>query len=156
MAEFDDTPPGEETDENLGPNETPTPEQPPKPRRGRPPKDPNAVKTEKIGKDTGPAVKARRKATYDPVLLAKQLQGLHLMAAQMTGLAEVQISSDESMMLANSVIGVSEQYDLSIDGKTGAAIQLLATAAMIYLPRVLAIKARAQAEKNNVVDVSPN
>lgn len=153
MSEINDTPPDTETDSDLGPQETVTPEAPPKPRRGRPPKDPNAVKTEKISKDTGPSVKPRKRATYDPQLLSKQLFGIHKMASQMTGLPELQIDNDESMALANSIIGVSEQYDLSIDGKTGAAIQLLATAAMIYGPRLLYIKARAQAAKNNVVDV---
>lgn len=155
MADLDPTT-LEAHDENLGPVETEVSNEPPKPRRGRPPKDPNAVKTEKVVKDTGPAVKARKKTTYDPQLLAKQLFGLHTMAAQMTGIPEAQISSDEAMMLANSVIGVAEQYDLSIDGKTGAAIQLLATAAMIYAPRLLHIKARAKAAQNNVVDVPEN
>ncbi len=141
------------------PTENPIPEVEPKKRgRGRPPKNPDAVATEKIPNVSGASggVKQRKKTTYDLGLLSKQLTGIHLMMAQMMGIPELQIAPQEGEALASGVIAVAEQYDLSIDGKTGAAIQLLATAAMIYAPRFMALKMRvSEAKKNNVTDITP-
>lgn len=105
----------------------------PKRGRGRPPK------TETVGSDT---VKkpVKRKASVNSVdNLSKQIEGLHIIAASMTGLKELIITSPEATLLSNSIIQVCEEYNLSIDGKTGAAMQLLATAAMIYAPRAIAL-----------------
>lgn len=125
---------------------------------GRPPKNPDAPTAEKIPNNPSGAtggVKQRKKTTYDLGLLTNQLVGIHMMAYQMTGIPELQIAPQEGAALASAVIAVAEQYDLSIDGKTGAAIQLLATAAMIYAPRVMSVKKRAaEAQKNNVTDVT--
>lgn len=79
--------------------------------------------------------------------MAKQLQGLHLMAATLTQLGELQISDGEAVALAGAIVNISEQYELSIDGKTGALIQLVGTAAMIYAPRFLAVNQRIKAAK---------
>ena len=105
----------------------------PKRGRGRPPK------TETVGSET---VKkpVKRKASVNSVdNLSKQIEGLHIIAASMTGIKELIISTTESSMLASSIITVCDEYSLSIDGKTGAAMQLLATAAMIYAPRIISI-----------------
>lgn len=125
-------------------------------RRGRPPKS-ETLDAERIPGSSGasstarPSRQKKPKSAADVGALAKQLAGLHVMASMMTGIPEVQISDAEATMLAGGIMGVADQYDLSIDGKTGAAIQLLAAAAMVYAPRILAIKAKAKAAKANAV-----
>ena len=125
----------------------------PKKRRGRPPKNPD-VQSESIPKGSatgaGTAKKKAASKTYtasDRVVMGKQLAGMHQMVAMMTGLPELAMSEEEGTMLADAIVNVAEQYDLAIDGKTGAALQLAMTAAMIYGPRALAIRARAQMAK---------
>lgn len=121
------------------PPETP-PEIEPKRRRGRPPKDAAAPGAEK---KEGPKKTASRKAE-DTEALAHQLVGLHQFAALATGLPELVISEKEGQMLAKGINAVADEYGLSLSGKTGAALQFLAAAAMVYVPRGLAIKARAE------------
>lgn len=95
------------------------------PRRGRPPKSDKKV------------------YSIDEIkLMGKQLVGLHVMVAQIGGIPELMIDEQSGELLAQSIINVADQYDLAIDGKTGAALQLAMTAAMIYGPRALAIRAR--------------
>lgn len=120
--------------------------EPPKKRRGRPPKNPELTKESPATGAEGPKRgRPKKRVIYDDTkkqLLAKQILGLHLIAAQLSGFNELQISEVESVMLTESIVVVSEEYGLSLDGKTGAAIQLAGTAAMIYLPRFLAIQKR--------------
>jgi len=129
--------PGENPEEIIAPREN---SEPPKKRRGRPPKNPN-LQAEKV--DSSSAPKTRKvKTSYDEGLLTQQVVGIHMMAAQFSGIPEVVITPDEGKALAKSIILVADQYELSIDGKTGAFIQLLATAAMIYAPRFMMVKHR--------------
>lgn len=128
-------------------------------RRGRPPKNPDALGNKET--PTGTAPKRGRPAKTDKkvysvdeiALMGKQLTGIHIMVAQIAQLPEMQISEQEGVLLAQSIINVADQYDLAIDGKTGAALQLAMTAAMIYGPRAMAIRSRAkQAQANNTVE----
>ena len=122
---------------------------PPKRRRGRPSKNP-ALIAEGISseeKKSRAAKPKRQKHVYSAdaiALMGKQIVGIHSMAAIATGLGELQISDAEGQALAQSVVNVADQYGLEIDGKTGAALQLFATCAMIYGPRYLAVRGRAQ------------
>lgn len=106
---------------------------------------------------TAPRGRPRKVVQIDAGLMAKQLQGLHLVAARATGLQELEISEAEAAMLAESVAAISREYGLSLDGKTGATIQLVAACAMIYLPRLAHITARRkQAARSSVVsDTAP-
>lgn len=122
--------------------------------RGRPPKNPGAASPNKET-PTGSAPRRGRPPKSDKKvysideikLMGKQLTGLHIMVAQIGGLPELAISEQEGELLAQSIINVADQYDLAIDGKTGAALQLAMTAAMIYGPRALHIRARVAAQK---------
>ena len=105
----------------------------PKRGRGRPPK------TETVGSETVKKTVKRKPSSNNVDNLSKQIEGLHIIASSMTGIKELIISPTESSMLASSIITVCDEYNLSIDGKTGAAMQLLATAAMIYAPRIISI-----------------
>jgi len=121
--------------------EAPQAEEPVAPkRRGRPPG------TGKKSDGTAPKKTASRK-NDDISDLAKHIQGLHVMVAMITGFGELQISDQESLMLAKGVSAVAEEYGLSLDGKTGAAMQLFGAAALIYVPRALMIKSRADAAR---------
>lgn len=98
--------------------------------------------------------KSTARKTEDVAALAKQIQGIHVMIAMMTGFPEMQINDFEAQMLASSVSGISEQYGLSLDGKTGAAIQLFGACAIIYVPRAMSIQAKKkQAQEENITDV---
>lgn len=86
--------------------------------------------------------KKNARVSVDASALAKQIQGLHAIAALGTGIPEFNLRDDEAEILGQAVSAVCEEYDLSLSGKTGAALQLLAAAAMVYAPRVMMIKAR--------------
>ncbi len=132
--------------------------EPPKRRRGRPPKNPALQEQSVTGSSATPGEQKRgpgrpkknagpQYSQEDTLKLAKQLQGLHVIAAQATGLPELMISDTESVLLADSVAKVSEEYGLSLSGKTGAMLQLLGTAAIIYMPRFASINQKIKAKK---------
>lgn len=141
---------------NPGTEEAPISE-PPKKRRGRPPKNPNMT-AESPGAapkaaQTKPGKRGPKMSQEQMGILARQLSGLHMAAAMVTKIGELRIGDDEAKMLASGIADVCEEYGLSLDGKTGAAVTLLGTAAMIYVPRFFAIQARVRQQANNVVDV---
>lgn len=121
----------------------------PKPRRGRPRKNPELLTEEIPGK--APAASKPRKTAkgkgVDTEALAQQLVGVHQIVAMVSGIPEVQINEQEASHLAKGITAVCEVYDLSLDGKTGAALQLVAAAAMIYGPRIWAFTARVKSER---------
>lgn len=97
----------------------------------------------------GPKPGRRKKGMTPEALenMAKQIQGLHHIASVATGLEELRINEMEAAMLSRALTGVSEEYGLSLSGKTGATLQLLGVMAMVYVPRLGAIKAKAAARK---------
>ncbi len=129
-------------------------------KRGRPRKNPETLNAESVGNagassSSGPKKRSGKMSGEQIGNLAKQLQGIHMIAATITNLPEVMLHEKEAEMLAGSIANMASQYDLSLDGKTGAAIQLLATAAMIYTPRYFQIRARMnQPVQGTVVEVS--
>lgn len=108
--------------------------------RGRPPGSGTKSTAEKPKKSAG-------KKAEDIDAFAKQLQGIHVMIAMVSGVKEMAIDAQEAKMLANGINAVAEEYGLEMDGKTGAAFQLLGAAALIYGPRALAVNARVRKEK---------
>lgn len=126
----------------------------PKRKRGRPSNAEKVIHEAIAGGDTPaankPGPKPNKKAggkAADPALLGKQLVGIHALAAMFTQIPELQLSEQEGEQLGAAIINVCDQYSLSVDGKTGAAIQLLAAAAMIYAPRAFHFKARIAQEQ---------
>lgn len=121
----------------------------PKPRRGRPRKNPELLAEEIPGK--APAASRPRKTAKgkgaDAEALAQQLVGIHQIVAMVSGIPEAQISEEEAGHLAKGITAVCDEYGLSLGGKTGAALQLAAAAAMIYGPRIWAFTARVRAER---------
>lgn len=129
----------------------------PRKKRGRPPKDSlneESIGDEKPRKKPGPKPGSKRKKsrTWDNEArqaLARQLIGIHMLAVSATGLAELAISENEAVLLADAMANVAQEYDLALDGKTGATIQLIATGAMIYLPRIAMINQRMEKQKHS-------
>lgn len=124
----------------VGSVDTSKSEEPVKRRRGRPKGSSNKTA------DGKPSKSASRKES-DTQAFAQQLMGIHTMIAMVTGYGELQISDVESVMLAKGFTAVADEYGLSLDGKTGAAIQLLGAVSLIYIPRALAIQSRFAKEK---------
>lgn len=146
------------------PADSPAPEStdPPKKRRGRPPKNAtlNAENPGSAGSGESAAPKRRAKASGEKLAaMAKQIQGLHLFVAMGTGVPELQITEAEAGMLASAMSEVAAEYGLSVDGKTGAALQLFGAAAMVYAPRYLAFRKRVAREASapgTIVDMPQN
>ena len=144
-------------------SQAPTPEvSPPVKRgRGRPPKNPQASNgagneipgnAAPVAKRGRPPSKLKGLSIEAQANLAKQIQGLHFIAATATGLPELQISDQEAAMLADGIAAVSREYGLSMDGKTGAALQLIAAAAIVYAPRFKSINNRAKQAANQATE----
>lgn len=118
-----------------------------------------APKLEEHKIDSGSATKKTSRAkksspAYDEEAkgkLAKNLQGLHIMGAMLLQFPELALGDQEAEMLADGIVKVSNEYGLELSGKTGAAIQLLGACAMIYWPRLIALKKR-QAQAPVTVD----
>lgn len=129
--------------------------EPPK-KRGRP-------KGSKNSSGDAPK-KSQARMAQDTVELGRQIVGLHKLASMISGFPELEISDTEGAMLANGINSVCQEYGLSLNGKTGAAIQLLGAAGVIYIPRAFAIQKRINEEakkRGEVVDtemreVDPN
>ena len=133
---------------------------PPK-RRGRPPgvknapKPPMEEKQIEAGSATQQPKRGRPRKNSEEfsesskIGLSKQVQGIHMMAAQLSGFQELAISEAESLMLADAIINTSHEYGLSLSGKTGALLQLVGTAAIIYIPRFSIINQKIKVEKRN-------
>lgn len=83
--------------------------------------------------------------------LGKQIVGLHMIASMTFGIPELVIQEAEGELLASAIVNVAEEYGLSLGGKTGAAIQLAGTAAMIYLPRYFAMQTRVNRPQQTII-----
>lgn len=124
-------------------------EAPKKRGRGRPP----GSGTKKSG--DAPKKSASRKSE-DMDALARQLVGIHQLIAMATGLGELVISEQEAGMLAKGITAVTEEYGFALTGKTGAALQLFGAAAIVYVPRAIAVKARADAARRAAEEEAAN
>ena len=131
-----------------------------KKRRGRPPKNASAVEgdaayVDPSGENFDAPKKRGRKAKRPSVeVLAKQIQGLHAVAAHVTGQPLIMISDGESNMLATSLNEVMEQFDFAPSGKVAALVGLFGTAAVVYIPRLVHVNRMRKAE--SAKHVEPN
>ena len=65
------------------------------------------------------------------------------------GLPELMLSDAEARDLADAITIVSKEYGIRITGKSAATFNLLMTAIVIYAPKALAIKLRADTASKN-------
>ena len=128
----------------------------PKKRRGRPPKIREVEPVEPVtdsGEVSPRAKKAgrprKKNANFLPDTddLARQLQGWHAIAAQIAKTPELAIDSGEAKMLAQAVVNVAKEYDLTVSGKTAAWVGLIATAGAVYAPRAIMLAPKLKAQK---------
>ncbi len=103
------------------------------------------------GADT-PKERKRRKKQIGFESMAKQIQGLHGFIAMSTGISELTLSEDESKLLAEAAVNFANEFDLIINPKVTASLQLFGACAMIYGPRLLMLKKRAnEAAKSKLI-----
>lgn len=92
-------------------------------------------------------------------MLARKIQGVHELAEQFTGLP-LQIKPDEAQELAHAVEQCAKEFNVVVSGKTAALLNLAATAAMIYTPKIIMIyaairMAQMQAASENATNITP-
>lgn len=132
--------------------------EPPKRRRGRPPGSKNQAQPlsetpiDGTAQPAQPQKRRRRVSAIDTEKLTKQVKGLHEMLAMMLQEEKMRLTDTEAVMLAESYAAVSREYDLALDGKTGALIQLAGTCAIIYLPRFAYMQKKFKQRKAQVID----
>lgn len=143
-------------------------EAPPQKRgRGRPPKNKDAASVQAqinatASKEAPKAAKAKKAASaaieLDAGKLGAQIQGLHIIIAKFTGMPFMMLSEKEAVALGESICGVASQYDLTINPKVAAGLQLALTGAMIYGPRaVMFAEAKKQAiQKSRMMQTTGN
>ncbi len=134
-------------------------------RRGRPPKNPpadgnpNPVSDELAKSPRGRKPGRKPKVSFsgeDISTLSKQIVGLHKLASLASGIPELEIGDDEGAMLGAAVANVAQEYNLELNGKTGAMLQLIAACGMIYVPRFMHLQKRVaqmKAEKKGQLHV---
>lgn len=108
------------------------------------------IKPETLDANETPSRKPRaKKASIESS--AKQLEGIHKMVAMLPNMGFMEINPAEARILAEAMAGVAEEYEIQISGKTGATIQLLSAAAMIYAPRAMYAYKMRKAPKQDAV-----
>jgi hypothetical protein len=115
-------------------------------RRGRGrPANPKNDKSKAKANDGPRKRHTRTKADTDT--LANQILGTHILVAGLTGLPELIITPQQSVILAERLHNMAEEFGVSavLGGKIGATISLISALGIIYVPRVAAIQRRAQA-----------
>jgi hypothetical protein len=113
-------------------------------KRGRPPGSRN--KSRAGGEQRKPATAgapAPTRAPLDLNGLEKILYSLHAMAAAKIA-PELQLSESEAAAMAAAIGAVAEHYDLTIDPKTQAWVQLGFIVFAVYGPRAVAIAQRTR------------
>lgn len=124
------------------------PEQPKK-RRGRPAGSTNKTKAGRSGK-----------LAVSPDDLAKQLQFIYSGIALMSGNAVWQLFDHEAIAFSKAILNAAEQYGINLfGGKTAALVSLLATVAMINIPRLMEVRrqrAAKEAEKDSLQNTDPH
>ena len=104
--------------------------------------------TETVAPVSGPKKKGKVNLSGDDIsTIGKQVTGLHKLMAMATGIPELAISDEEGSMLGTAIAAVAQEYDLALDGKTGALLQLAAACGMIYVPRFIHLKNRVAANR---------
>jgi hypothetical protein len=105
--------------------------------------NPGAPQTEKQSRKTAGAL------GLDHKLLAQQMQGLHAIAAALTGVPVLQLAEHEAEALAKAVTDLAVYYQLDFAGPVTLWVNLAATLGMIYFPKFLMMqqmKAMAKAQ----------
>jgi|SRR6185312_4326694 len=129
----------------------PTPD-PPKRGRGRPPgsrnKGPEGLSETPVGGEAPKRGRPRKeRVELDQASVSRQLYGSHMMVGTMLGMPELFLTQKEADSMAEALVGFSREYDFEPDPKLMASINLIATAGLVYVPKVIAIAKRVKETK---------
>jgi hypothetical protein len=101
-----------------------------------------------------PSTRKRRAKGIDSDVFAKQLKGIHALAAKIlpvtiNGKPLLELDDTEAKLLADAVSAVAKEYDIDLGGgKAGVTFNLIAVACMVYGPRIYVIqKLRTQSQQ---------
>lgn len=97
----------------------------------------------------------RTQAKTNLRFIEKALSGIHSILAVVSRDDLWELSDDETKMLAEALGNVQDQYDISLDPKTQAWLELAGVASAIYGPRVAA-KVLMSARKAKEVEPEPS
>jgi len=125
-----------------------------KPRKTRQPKPPldnqNFAPNETFDL---PPVKKRKKASGNAKTLSSVLAVLHSTVFSVIGATHLDLSADENLALASALDSLAEEYEVTVDSKTAAWMNLAMVAGSIYGSRAFLIYQQkqlfAQNEKAN-------
>lgn len=106
-------------------------------RRGRPPGSKNKVNTAGTGPSETPSA---GRVALDVKQLAQKVQGLHAVAATLTGQPILMLQDSEAIVMAQAISDVAQHYNLDFGGPRAAVINLIAVMGMTYFPRVIAMR----------------
>jgi hypothetical protein len=106
--------------------------------------------------DRSPPAKRGRKPKQDSAAvekLAKSVQGLHSLAALLTGMPELEISEADARAVCESVGEVGREFGAgAVSPKTLAILGLIGTLAFVYAPIYVEIRGRIRASKAKQVE----
>lgn len=68
-----------------------------------------------------------------------QVQGLHKMAAMLSGMPALELSAPEADTLGGALYDVAQEYGIVLSGPRAVWIKLIAAVGMVYGPKVLTI-----------------
>lgn len=119
--------------------------EPAKRGRGRPRKHADAGTGGETRAESGE--KQKRPSKLDLDLFASQLQGFHLMAAQLLKNPLLEITDKEAKQLASALKDIMAVHSINVSPSTLAYAKLIGAVGMIYGPRVAMMTAAKAAER---------
>lgn len=128
--------------------ETPEPAEPTRRRRGRKPKNETAPAPEAAPGAESPENKpTRRRSRKVNANSVQQIIGIHKMISMLPGMEIFAIEENEAQILAEGMQGIADEYGVTMSGKTGATLNMVAALAMVYGPRGYLLYQQRQAAK---------
>lgn len=100
------------------------------------PTPPEPEPPRKRGRKPGSTAGTKKGAELDLKNWAKKVEGLHLIAAKVTGLDLVTIDSEQALALTESVVELARHYDIKPDPVVMAWINLASVVSMVYGPKI--------------------
>ena len=136
------------THETITEDVTPEVEEKPK-RKPRKPREPRAEQLQNEPFDlVPPPAKKRKKASGNAKTMASVLAVLHSTIFSLVGAAHLDLSADENLALATALDNLADEYEVTVDSKTAAWLNLAMVAGSIYGTRAFMIYQLNQAVKN--------
>lgn len=117
--------------------------------RGRPSRGESGSGSRKERGNTTGKTDKKEKLVIDASLLARQIQGVHALAALKTGEPLLMLDDKEAKTLADPIAGIIKEYGLGVSTKTLLFSQLLLACFAVYAPRVVAIR-ESQKQKSQL------